>query len=271
MLILPELTDARRTMQMALLEASAREDATMVLGVSASLGELVAANLDVPTSRVGPAALVYTGVLFEAAGLAELAEPMEPTEPAVPAESAGDSGAAPSETARRRLAEDVLIASALYGMVGPLDAIAPYRMNMSARPRLPGARTPAAFWRGPLRAALDARAEGDVVVDARSGAYAAAWTPPAGADHLAVRVEREVDGRRSVVSHSAKHLRGVLAGHLLRRAGAAPASAEAVLDAAREMLGAQVGTATTPLTLVDADLVPAARATAPDQLVLVTR
>lgn len=289
-LSVPELLDARRTMLSAMLDASGREDAPELFGVSAGLGALVAANLDVPVSRVGPAALVYTGVLYDAARLGGLvggtaddkatgslspaaAPPLGAATAigdAVTISAAGLASAGAATEVTARLGRDVLIASALYGMVSPLDLIAPYRMNMAARPPALGNKTPAAFWRRPLRGALDGRVSGDVVVDARSGAYAATWRPPADADHIGVRVEREVDGVRKVVSHSAKHLRGVLAGHLLRREGAAPRSAEEVLAAARELLGEQVGTPSTPFTLIDADLMPG-KGAAPDQLVLVTR
>lgn len=242
----PDLAAAREEMLAALLDASGRQDATTLLGVPPGVSDAVAANLDIPTSRVGPAGSVYRGVLYDAADMAGLlAQPRT----------------------REVLGSDVLVFSALYGAVAATDLIAPYRMNMGARPPLLG-RTPAAFWRGPLAAALDERAEGDVVVDARSSSYQAAWKVPAATDHVTVRVEREVGGRRGVVSHSAKHLRGVLTGHLVRREGPTPTRAEEVLAAARELLGAPVGTPRTPLTLVAAELRAGA---GPDQLVLVTR
>ena len=57
-----------------------------------------------------------------------------------------------------------------------------------------------------------------------------------------MRVVREAAGRRTVVSHNAKHTRGVLTGHLLRRSGPAPTSAAELLDAARELDGQVIGT-----------------------------
>jgi hypothetical protein len=50
-------------------------------------------------------------------------------------------------------------------------------------------------------------------------------------------VLREVDGRRSVVSHHAKHTRGVLTRHLLTRRGTAPTTAAALARVARELVG----------------------------------
>ena len=106
--------------------------------------------------------------------------------------------------------------------------------------------------------ALDARAAGDVVIDCRSAPYAAAWKVPADAEHVAVRVLRELDGKRSVVSHNAKHTRGVLTGHLLTRAEPVH-TAEELLKAAYEL----VGTA-----LLDATLLPGARGASTLELVV---
>ena len=64
------------------------------------------------------------------------------------------------------------------------------------------------------------------MVDCRSATYLAAWHPPRSADWVQVRVLRELDGKRSVVSHNAKHTRGVLTRHLLTRRGRAPQDAE---------------------------------------------
>jgi len=98
-----------------------------------------------------------------------------------------------------------------------------------------------------LGAALDERAAGDVVVDCRSATYAAAWRPRTTGDdaaqHVAVRVLREAGGKRSVVSHNAKHTRGVLTGHLVRRAGDV-GSADDLAKAADELVGTDLLDAT---------------------------
>jgi hypothetical protein len=52
-----------------------------------------------------------------------------------------------------------------------------------------------------------------------------------------VRVLRELGGVRSVVSHNAKHTRGVLTRHLLTRRGRAPQDAEALARVAGELVG----------------------------------
>ncbi|GMA25640.1 hypothetical protein GCM10025864_33990 [Luteimicrobium album] len=68
-------------------------------------------------------------------------------------------------------------------------------------------------------------------------------------------VLREHAGRRSVVSHHAKHTRGVLVGHLLRREGEPPTTADGLLAAAREL----VGTTVDRRRVVAAELVAGAR------------
>jgi uncharacterized protein len=132
-----------------------------------------------------PAAELYTGVLFVALGLADLPW------------------------------DSVLIASALWGVVRPGDRIPAYRLDMSAKP--PGIGALAAYWREPLRAALPDRG---IVLDLRSGSYAAAWRPRR-ATHLAVRGFTEApDGTRTIVTHMAKRVRGEVARLVLQAGGA---------------------------------------------------
>jgi cytoplasmic iron level regulating protein YaaA (DUF328/UPF0246 family) len=215
-----DLTVQRTAVLEALATVSARPDAARVLGVGASLGEEIGRNTRLRTEPAAPASRVYTGVLYAAAGLAALP---------------GDAAA--------RAARTVRVVSGLWGVVAPDDRVPAYRLSMGVD--LPGVGKLAAAWRGPLAAALDARAARDVVVDCRSAAYLAAWRPrttgDGAADWVTVRVVREADGTRSVVSHNAKHTRGVLTGHLLRRAGE-PTSAAELLKAAEELVGEVVGT-----------------------------
>jgi len=132
-----------------------------------------------------PAAELYTGVLFAALGLPDLPW------------------------------EGVLIASALWGVIRPGDRIPAYRLDMGAK--LPGIGPLAAYWREPLRAALPDRG---LVLDLRSGSYAAAWRPRR-ANHLAVRGFTEApDGRRTVITHMAKRVRGEVTRLVLQAGGA---------------------------------------------------
>jgi cytoplasmic iron level regulating protein YaaA (DUF328/UPF0246 family) len=211
----PSLTPLRRKVLDALAEVSARPDATALLGVGAGLADEVARNVGLLSAPTAPAARVYTGVLHAAAGLGRL----------TPAQ-------------RRRAQESVRILSGLWGAVAPGDAIPAYRLSMGTD--LPGVGPLAAAWRGPLAAELDARAEGDLIVDARSAAYLAAWHPPRGSDWVTVRVEREQAGARQVVSHNAKHTRGVLARHLLTRRTRPPRTADELARAAAELAGTEL-------------------------------
>ena len=52
---------------------------------------------------------------------------------------------------------------------------------------------------------------------------------------MVVQVVREHGGRRQVVSHNAKHARGVLTHHLLTRPGRPPRTAEDLAAAAEEL------------------------------------
>jgi cytoplasmic iron level regulating protein YaaA (DUF328/UPF0246 family) len=150
-----------------------------------------------------PAAEVYTGVLYGRLGLAEL--PVK---------------------ARKR----VLIASALWGVVAPGDRIPYYKFP--PKTRLKGFEAPNAHWRPALAEALP-DAEGDLVVDMRSGAYMPAWKPKR-ATLLAVRAFTEVDGERKAVSHMAKAVRGDVARALLeaKKAPADPGGVAAIAEAA---------------------------------------
>jgi len=206
------LAPARAKVLDALVEVSGRPDATSVLGVSPGLSDEVARNVTLRDAPAAPARDVYTGVLYAAAGLTDL----------TPAQ-------------RRRAAGSVRIFSGLWGVVTPQDAIPAYRLSGGAD--LPGIGSVAGFWRGVLADVLDDEAEGALVIDGRSADYVSMWRPPAGADWVSVRVERELAGRRSVVSHHAKHTRGVLTRHLLTRRARPPRDADALAHAAAELVG----------------------------------
>lgn len=199
------VTAARAELLDRLAAASLRPDALGLLGVGASLADEVAANASLAYAPAAPAHRVYTGVLFDALDHAGL-----------------------SPTARRRARTDVLVFSALFGASGLGDRIPAYRLSVGAR--LPGLPGLAAWWRPRLTPALDALAEraGGPVVDCRSGGYAAQWRPPAQRT-VGVEVVQLRAGRRTVVSHFAKHTRGLVARALLE---AGPRAASTVERAA---------------------------------------
>lgn len=215
-----ELAPRRSTLLDALerLGGASTARAVKALGIStgqAGEAKLNAALREAPTA---PAAEVYSGVLYERLDLAGL--------PAA---------------ARRRAGRQVLIASALWGFVRPEDRIPYYRF--SAKARLKGIGPPAAWWRDALAAAMPDE-PGDLIVDMRSAAYAAAWKPKR-ATLLSVRAFTEQGGERKAVSHMAKAVRGEVTRALLL-AKKPPADAEAAAAIAR---AAGVAVELTPSTL----------------------
>jgi cytoplasmic iron level regulating protein YaaA (DUF328/UPF0246 family) len=154
------------------------------LGISKGQAGEVVVDAELRDAPAAPAAEVYSGVLYDRLRLPEL-----------------------SKTARRR----VLIASALWGVIGPEDRIPYYRF--SAKARLKGIGPPASWWREALAEAMPDE-PGGLVVDMRSAAYAAAWKPRR-ATLLAVRAFSEEGGKRKPVSHMAKAVRGDVARALL--------------------------------------------------------
>ncbi len=168
------------------------------LGIGPGLTHELERNAGLRTAATAPAAEVYTGVLFQHLDLASL-----------------------PPDARGRATGRILVASALWGVVGLDDRIPAYRLSIGADlPRLPGL---ASFWRGPLASALP---DEGLVVDCRSGAYAAAWRPSVG-PLLEVRPLHEANGKRTVISHMAKATRGDVA-RLLVEAPEAPGDVEGV-------------------------------------------
>jgi cytoplasmic iron level regulating protein YaaA (DUF328/UPF0246 family) len=150
-----------------------------------------------------PAAEVYTGVLFKRLEL-----------PKLPAK------------ARRQ----VLIASALWGVVRPDDPIPYYKLP--PKEKLDGIGPLAKYWRPALADALP-DADGELIVDMRSGAYSAMWKPKR-ATLLAVRAFSEENGERKAVSHMAKAVRGDVARALLqaKKAPADPDGAATIAESA---------------------------------------
>jgi hypothetical protein len=161
--------------------------------------------LDAPA---GPAAEVYTGVLYQRLDLASL-----------------------TPAAARRARERLLVASALWGVLGLEDRIPAYRLAMGDRvPRMRGGL--AAWWRPALAAALPADA---FVVDLRSAAYAAAWRPAEGTV-VEVKAFEETPAGRRPISHMAKAVRGEVARLLVeqRRAARTPEEVAGTVEAAGE-------------------------------------
>jgi uncharacterized protein len=203
-LAFPELAPQREALLAALhaLCVGPPETALAALGLSPAQGGELQRDARLLDAPAAPAARVYTGVLFEHLDLASL-----------------------GPAARRRAARQVLVASALWGVLRPGDRIPAYRLPMGAR--LPGKGGLAAWWKPALAAALP---EPGLLVDLRSGPYAAAWRPAAG-EVVQVRAFQEApEGGRAVISHMVKATRGRVARALLE-APRAPRSPRGVAEA----------------------------------------
>ncbi|WDZ88076.1 peroxide stress protein YaaA [Micromonospora cathayae] len=216
-LSLPELNPAREEVLDALVAlATAPGDAGLhALDLSAGQRGELTRNARLRSAATAPAAAVYTGVLYEALDLATL-----------------------PPAALRAARRQVLVASGLWGAVRLTDRIPPYRCPIGVS--LPGPGTLSAYWKRVLAPALESAAAGGPVLDLRSAAYAATWTPRGelAARTVTVRVlhEREVDGvvTRSVVSHFNKATKGRLVRDLLT-AGARPRRVDELVTALRDL------------------------------------
>lgn len=210
-LALPELAPVRVGLLDALAQlASGPQDAALAaLGLSAGQAGEVTHDQALGTAPAGPAAEVYTGVLYDALDL-----------PGVRGQGA--------ET------DNVLIFSGLWGVVRPGDRIPHYRC--SAGVKLPTAGAVSAVWRKALRSPLTTHVGDRLVVDLRSGAYAGLWAPGANAVTVRVLHERESGGvvKRSVVSHFNKATKGRLARALLT-SGERPRKPEEFIGLARAL------------------------------------
>lgn len=196
-LALPELAAARTAVAEALIQVSGRHDAQKILKVGTKVMPEVAENRVLWAAPAAPAHQIYTGVLFDALGVGDL-----------------------SPQGLERARERVLIFSGLFGVTAFSDSIPAYRLSMgvdlsaadSSNGHAPGRL--GTFWKQALEKPLRERVGDQLVVDCRSSAYAAAFRPRP-EQTLIVNNLTERDGRRMVVTHFAKHARGLLTGMLL--------------------------------------------------------
>jgi cytoplasmic iron level regulating protein YaaA (DUF328/UPF0246 family) len=181
----PELGPLRDALIGELVELAGDHAACRrALGISASQHAEIERNAALRTAATLPAISRYTGVLYDALDI-------------------GSLRGASAARARARLA----VGSALFGLLRADDPVPAYRL--SATSKLPGQPTLAARWRPLLEPVLALIARSDLVVDLRSGSYAALGRLP-GAVKVEVLAEHS-DGRRTVVSHFNKAHKGRLA------------------------------------------------------------
>jgi uncharacterized protein len=202
----PELGPLRAALVDELVALAADRPASRrALGISAAQDAEIDRNAALLAAPTMPAIDRYTGVLYDALDVSSL------------------RGAAATR-ARSRLA----VGSALFGLLRADDAVPAYRLSASSK--LPGGSTLAARWRPVLEPVLARLAENELIVDLRSGSYAALGRLP-GAVDVDVLAEH-ADGRRTVVSHFNKAHKGKLA-RALASSRAEPTDAAGVATIAR--------------------------------------
>jgi cytoplasmic iron level regulating protein YaaA (DUF328/UPF0246 family) len=134
------------------------------------------------SSQTSPAIEIYDGVLYQGLDWDSL-----------------------SATQRKRANSRILIISALFGLVKPLDQIFQYKMKIDNK-----------LWRDAI-ATVSEKFTNELVVDCRSSTYKSVWTinPEKTVD---VRVFKVTGTERSVITHMSKKYRGELTRHLLMQA-----------------------------------------------------
>ncbi|MFD5327607.1 peroxide stress protein YaaA [Streptomyces sp. NPDC127092] len=210
-LSLQGLAEARAAVLDELVELCAgdEEKAREVLGLSEGLRGEVAKNAGLRTAGARPAGEIYTGVLYDALGLATL-----------------------DAAARKRAAGSLLVFSGLWGAVRVTDRIPSYRCSMGVK--LPGLGALGAHWRGAMASVMPEAAGDGLVLDLRSAAYAAAWKPKGELAARTATVRVLHAPTRKVVSHFNKATKGRIVRSLLE-AGAEPAGVADLVEALRDL------------------------------------
>ena len=128
----------------------------------------------------GPAIQVYTGVLYAALGWARL------------------------NKAQQKLGQaSIAIISAKYGVVRPMDPIAPYKEKIDNKKMA-----------AQVAQVLDG-AETELIIDCRSSTYQTVWQSPI-AITVEIKVFTIIDGHKKVITHMSKKTRGEVARHILQ-------------------------------------------------------
>lgn len=182
---IPLLTPMRATLVNEVLDlVRDRAAARAALGLSEKQDFEIDRNAALLTSPTMPAISRYTGVLYDALDVDSL-----------------------RGSAAMRARSVLMIGSALFGMVRAIDPIPAYRL--SAGSKLPDRPSLAARWKPSLERVLHDWSGHHLIVDLRSGAYAALGRAP---EAVTVDVVSEKpDGTRAVVSHFNKAHKGRLA------------------------------------------------------------
>lgn len=127
----------------------------------------------------GAAIQVYTGVLYTALGWSTLTKPQQ------------------------KLAQaSIVIISAKYGAVRPLDPIEPYKEKIVNKEMAPK-----------VGAVLDGLAN-ELIIDCRSSTYQTVWQSPI-QKTVEVKVFTTINGEKKIITHMSKKTRGEVTRHII--------------------------------------------------------
>jgi hypothetical protein len=132
------------------------------------------------STELGAAIDAYTGVLYKAIDWQSL-----------------------NKSSQSRGQKSIAIISAKYGVLKPLDEIEPYKQKINI-----------AAMRGEITRLLES-IETELIIDCRSSTYKGVWTPPLNKT-VEIRVFKQVDGVKKVITHMSKKTRGEVTRLLLQ-------------------------------------------------------
>lgn len=257
------LTQTRRQLIDDVQNTALLADAAQIFKLGPKNAQEISQNLEVYDAPALAAWQLYDGVLYEAAKFAQIFSSGEPSQGSQgqvgnhrgdQRQGSQGQGNQP-QGLQRQLEELTLVFSALFGPVRLTDLITPHRLSGSVK--LPGQGSVASIWSKALKELLTQQLSGHVVVDLRSSEYGAMYRPACGGEcltlNIAVAKVNPATGKRSVVSHWAKHTRGLLAGALLRAvAGGQLAASDGDVDEILQVAAGLEGVKEVEITPLDA-------------------
>lgn len=260
------LTQTRRQLIDDVQNTALLADAAQIFKLGPKNAHEISQNLEIYDAPALAAWQLYDGVLYEAAKFAQIFSygacaqdgqgQGQGNQPQGSGQGqGGQSQADQSQGLQRQLEELTLVFSALFGPVRLTDLITPHRLSGSVK--LPGQGSVASIWSKALKELLTQQLSGHVVVDLRSAEYGAMYRPTRGSDCLLLNIGvakvNPATGKRSVVSHWAKHTRGLLAGALLRAvAGGQLSGSEGDVDEILQVAAGLEGVKEVEITPLDA-------------------
>ena len=267
------LTQTRRQLIDDVQNTALLADAAQIFKLGPKNAHEISQNLEIYDAPALAAWQLYDGVLYEAAKFAQIFSSGAPAQggqgqgsqsqdaqhqggqhPAGQYQGAQCQADQP-QGGQGQLEELTLVFSALFGPVRLTDLITPHRLSGSVK--LPGQGSVASIWSKPLKELLAQQLSGHVVVDLRSAEYGAMYRPSRGGEcltlNIAVAKVNPATGKRSVVSHWAKHTRGLLAGALLEAvAGGQLSGSEGDVDEILQVAAGLEGVKEVEITPLDA-------------------